>query len=395
MILANKKTPLLFVLGSMEEGGVQTQTLLFLKAIDQTKYAPVIYLAHRIGPYLEDIPGDIPIESFWEQYAGTIRSKIDHLIGRTNQARWNHLAKIIRKHKIQLVVSQTFLASVDAGHACQITGTPHLPIVVCSPNFDLNLYFNSKQSRKQRAEYWAFESAQRLIAVSNGIKENLINNYDLPEDQVFVCPNLLDIEAAKRNAKEPIPELKHGWTHLLSVGRLSTEKGHDVIIKALDILVNQRRVQNIRWHILGSGPLEPALKQSAKELNLTEHILFHGFVKNPFPYYKHADLLCLPSSSEAFGCVITEAMTQKLPVLSTETAGPRDILEDGTYGELVPIGDSEAFANAIENFMNNTQKWRLRAELGYQHIKNNYDLNSGMEQLQKHFEEVLKESRKT
>ncbi len=395
MILTNKKIPLLFILGSMEEGGVQTQTLLFLKALDRTKYNPVIYLAHRIGPYLEDIPSDIPMESFWEQYAGTIRSKIDHLIGRTNQARWNHLAKIIRKYKIQLVISQTFLASVDAGHACQITGTPHLPIVVCSPNFDINLYFNSKQGRKQRVEYWAFESAQRLIAVSNGIKENLIKNYHLPEDQVFVCPNLLDLQAAENNAKESIPELKRGQTHLLSVGRLSAEKGHDVIIKALDILVNQRRLQNIRWHVLGSGPLESTLKQSVKELNLTEYILFYGFVKNPFPYYKHADLFCLPSNSEAFGCVITEAMTQNLPVLSTETAGPCDILEHGTYGEIVPIGDSVAFANAIEDFMNNTQKWRLRAELGYKHIKNNYDLNSGMEQLQKQFEEVLEQSHNT
>ncbi len=376
----------------MEEGGVQTQTLLFLKSLDQTKYVPVIYLAHKKGPYLEDIPDDIPVESFWEQYAGTLRSKFDHLLGRTNQARWNHLAKTIKRYGIQLVVSQTFLASVDAGHACRISDTVHLPIVVCSPEHDLNLYFNSKQGRKQRAEYWAFKTAPRVIAVSNGIKENLVEKYHLGDDQVFVCPNLLDIEAAERKAKMSIPDLESDCLHLLTVGRLSAEKGHAVLVHAIDRLVNQRQIQNIRWHILGSGPLESSLKQTVEQLNLTRYILFHQFVKNPFPYYQRADLFCLPSHSEAFGCVVTEAMTQKLPVLSTETAGPRDILAQGKYGELVPIGDSEAFTDAIEDFINNTSRWRRRAELAYEHVKNNYDLETGMARLQHQFEQALERS---
>ena len=107
--------------------------------------------------------------------------------------------------------------------------------------------------------------------------------------------------------------------------------------------------EEARLLILGSGPLDEALRAQAAALELDKSVCFVGFQANPLPWLRRADAFVLSSRSEGFGNVLVEAMACGTPVISTDCDhGPREILQDGRYGVLVPPRDPQALANAFD-----------------------------------------------
>jgi glycosyltransferase involved in cell wall biosynthesis len=103
---------------------------------------------------------------------------------------------------------------------------------------------------------------------------------------------------------------------------------------------------------LGEGPERPAIEAEIARQNLGDRVSLPGYC-DPGPYYAQARCFAATSTSESFGLAIAEALSQGLPVVSTDCGGPREILGDGAYGELVPIGDDDAFANALTAALEN------------------------------------------
>jgi glycosyltransferase involved in cell wall biosynthesis len=100
--------------------------------------------------------------------------------------------------------------------------------------------------------------------------------------------------------------------------------------------------------ILGTGPLEDELKRLAAEMGLQDRVIFAGYAVDPWPFYASADLFVLGSDEESFGNVLVEAQFAGLPVVSTINTGASEVLAGGKFGTLVPRGDAEAFARAME-----------------------------------------------
>jgi len=101
--------------------------------------------------------------------------------------------------------------------------------------------------------------------------------------------------------------------------------------------------------ILGEGEERPSLEALVRKLELEKHVALPGFVANPYKYMKRAAVFVLSSRWEGFGNVLVEAMATGTPVVSTDCpSGPAEILENGKWGRLVPVGDVSALALAIE-----------------------------------------------
>jgi glycosyltransferase involved in cell wall biosynthesis len=132
---------------------------------------------------------------------------------------------------------------------------------------------------------------------------------------------------------------------IATAGRLVPVKDHRTLLRAFALLLT---VRPARLVLFGEGPLETELRAFADELGISRHVLFPGYVNDPAACYAGTDLFVLSSTSEGFGNVLIEAMAASVPVVSTDAPhGPREILADGRFGPLVPVGNAEALAAAM------------------------------------------------
>jgi len=136
-----------------------------------------------------------------------------------------------------------------------------------------------------------------------------------------------------------------GEPRLLSVGRLIPIKGHIVLLRAF--AEARREVPGLRLDIAGRGPLEPALRALAKELEVEDAVRFLGHVAPIQRAIEEAAAVVVPSMGEGFGMVALEAMERARPVIAAEIGGLGELVEDGVTGLLVPAGEAEPLARAI------------------------------------------------
>ncbi|MFL6038138.1 MAG: glycosyltransferase family 4 protein [Gaiellaceae bacterium] len=136
-----------------------------------------------------------------------------------------------------------------------------------------------------------------------------------------------------------------GVPRLLCVGRLIPIKGHIVLLRA--VAEARRRVPALQLDIAGRGPLEPALRALAKELELEDAVRFRGHVAPVQRAIEEAAIVVVPSMGEGFGMVALEAMERGRPVIAAEIGGLGELVEDGVTGCLVPAGEAAPLADAI------------------------------------------------
>jgi glycosyltransferase involved in cell wall biosynthesis len=132
---------------------------------------------------------------------------------------------------------------------------------------------------------------------------------------------------------------------LLCVGRLIPIKGHIVLLRAF--AEARRQIPDLRLDIAGRGPLEPALRALAKELEVDDAIRFLGYVAPVQRAIEDAAIVVVPSMGEGFGMVALEAMERARPVIAAEIGGLGELVEEGVTGLLVPPGEADPLARAI------------------------------------------------
>jgi glycosyltransferase involved in cell wall biosynthesis len=193
-----------------------------------------------------------------------------------------------------------------------------------------------------------YGEADAIVTVSAGVADDLAGLSGLPRSRMAVIYNpVVDAEFAVR-AAEPAP---HPWLAdggapvLLAVGRLHAEKDYPTLLRAFAAL---RETRPARLLILGEGPARAELQALARDLGVEEDLAMPGFCANPPAAMARAAVFVLTSRAEGFGNVLVEALACGCPVVSTDCpSGPREILDGGRYGRLVPVGDVRALAAAL------------------------------------------------
>ncbi len=190
--------------------------------------------------------------------------------------------------------------------------------------------------------------ADSITAVSHGVARDLATTAKLSLESIEVIYNPTITPQLSQKSQESIG---HPWFApgqspvVLGVGRLEQQKDFPTLIHAF---AKVRQMQTAKLVILGSGREEKKLLSLVDELKLNEDVAMLGFVDNPYAYMAKSAVFVLSSAWEGFGNVIVEAMAVGTPVVSTNCPnGPEEILDNGKYGELVPVGDSQAMAEAI------------------------------------------------
>jgi glycosyltransferase involved in cell wall biosynthesis len=145
--------------------------------------------------------------------------------------------------------------------------------------------------------------------------------------------------------------------HIVAVGRLSAEKGFITLLNAFAVLA---REPNCRLTIVGEGAQRPELEALIRQLGLSDRVSLNGHSSNPLRILATAELFVSASTHEGFGNAIIEAMARGVPIVATDAPhGPREILEEGRYGTLVPVGDISALAGAMKAMLESPAESRL------------------------------------
>ena len=194
----------------------------------------------------------------------------------------------------------------------------------------------------------SYRSADAIIAVSDAVARDLVTATSLSPARIAVAPNPVVDRELEAGRAQP---LAHPWfvegapPVVLGVGRLVEQKDPATLIHAFARLRAQRPARLV---LLGDGPQRARLTGLAKELGVADDVEFAGWVDNPFVYMAHAAVMALPSRWEGLPGVLIQAMACGCPVVATDCpGGSAEILENGRYGRLVPVGDAAALASAI------------------------------------------------
>ena len=192
-----------------------------------------------------------------------------------------------------------------------------------------------------------------IVSVSYNVKELILSAYPEFANKLLVIKNYINISKEIIDNQYEKPEVFYtGSFNILSIGRLSYEKGFDLAIQAAYELVHTYEL-DFHWFIIGSGNQEKVLQRLINNLNLTKYVTLLGEKSEVTAYLKHCDLYCQPSRSESYGLAIVEALLQKRRVVSTATLGAREILEANRYGKLCKIAVTD-LAESIVSVMKQT-----------------------------------------
>ncbi len=202
------------------------------------------------------------------------------------------------------------------------------------------------------------------VAVSDGVKESLERLVPALEQRITTAYNLIEVERIRAASRASIVgAAPPSHPYIIAVGRLSYQKGFDLLIRAYAAL----RAQGLEHTlvILGDGLEEDNLRRLAAQLGVEAHVLMPGFIDNPYPWVRGAAVFVSSSRYEGFCRVIAEALAVGTPVVATDCpSGPAEVLRGGRYGVLVESGDPAALAEGVHSLLCDPARLRALGEIG-------------------------------
>jgi glycosyltransferase involved in cell wall biosynthesis len=259
------------------------------------------------------------------------------------------IAATLRKTRPDCMISSLGHSNAAAVIGRQLSGLS-IPLIARQDNTlsaESKLSGNSKNRALPVLYRRIISHSDAVVCVSRGVSEDICATVPgFPQGRLHVINNpVVGRDFGNRlNARDPgtWPE---GRRRLVAAGRLQPAKDYPTLFAALRLVADKIPIS---LRLLGQGPLLGELTTLRAKLGLDEIVSFEGFVPNPLPVFRSAELFVLSSRYEGFGNVLVEALGAGCPVVTADCpSGPSEILEGGQWGRLVPPGDAQALAVAI------------------------------------------------
>ena len=263
-----------------------------------------------------------------------------HTLGRNHIQATRRLAQLLRDEKPDVALAAIGGSNLKLLLASMLSRAPTLPVITYHGEMEWKTGWLSSFSYVglPLLSRWA----TRTVAVSEGLHYVLKTKWRAHQRRLVTIfnpvffPRDIDIPTAD--------ELAERKNLVLSVGRLVAEKDYLTLVRAFARL----KTPDARLVILGKGPDQRRIEAEIRKLGLEGRVLLPGYLKEPWTIYGSAKCFVSSSSSEPFGNVVVEAMAYGLPVVATACSGPHHILDHGTYGRIVGIGNHVQLAHAID-----------------------------------------------
>ena len=290
------------------------------------------------------------------------------------------LRDLIRTERIDVVHAHLFDGAVYAALAARSVGIPAIVTLHGQVDVKADGWKSATKARLLRI------GASRVVAVSSALGKELGARLRLPPQNLRVIANGV-----------PVPTLGAITKHIavnrriIAIGNIRAPKNYALLLESLSKV--RARASDVHLDVLGEpdkGTLYTELQEQVRRLGLSEAVTFRGFVPNPQALLTNADLLVQASSKEGFSLAIVEAMLSGVPVVSTRSGGPEEIITHEANGLLVPVNDSDALADAIVRVLDDGLLAKRLSENGLQHARTNYGLDGMISNYERLYLEVLR-----
>lgn len=336
-------------------GGAERSMLSVIDALDRTRFDPVLILFEQRLEH--EPPAGVALRVLPRRglfAPGRLLSRV------------RHLARLIRRERLDLIVSFLIGPNIVATAAAGRAGVPVVVGERSAPRIVL-----SRENRQLSKRWiwsclvrWIYPRASAILANTEGAKHELTAFLRVPPERVMVVPNAVDVDRIQRLAQEPLdePRLTGNGPILVHVGRFTHAKNHDMLLQAFAEIRAQRPATLV---LVGGGEDEARVKALCRGLGLDEDVVFVGFTRNPYKYLARATVSVLTSRFEGLPNALLEAMALGIPIVSTACPfGPIELLGDGRCGELTPVGDAAAFARAVSRLLDDPTRRRAFGDAG-------------------------------
>lgn len=218
-----------------------------------------------------------------------------------------------------------------------------------------------------------------VIAITDFTHKYLIDSYQIPDDLTELIYQGTDVkrfttnEERKRDSFKRYPLPENASPVLGNVGMFEERKGQVVLLEAISKLVKDP-FPNLHLILVGEGPDEQMLKNKVREMGLDNNVTFFPFTREPMYVFERIDILVLSSLyKEGLPNVLLEAMSMKVPVVSSKMAGVPEIVKDGETGYMVEPGKSNQLTEAISKLWSNQAAYKKMSENGRKLMEENFD----------------------
>lgn len=334
---------LLIVNNNMKVGGVQKSLCNLLWSLDPTEYHVTLLLFSKTGAYLDELPDTVdvmeetgPFRLFGKsqtEYKGmdavkrTCLALICRFFGRDTAVR------LMRKRQPTVRGYDCAVSFLNNGPKDLLYGGTQDFVLYCTEADRKVLFLHSDYDRSG-SHYPQNDRAvaqfDTIAACSEGCRRAFVAALPDLADRCVAVRNCHRYDEIRRLADADTVVYDRDAIHAVTVARMTPRKGVDRAIRAL--AVARKAGHPIVLHVVGDGPKRGSLQQLAEELAVTDAVIFHGELSNPYPYIKQADLMLLTSYHEAAPMVIEEARCLGVPILSTEIISTKEMVTEAQAG---------------------------------------------------------------
>jgi glycosyltransferase involved in cell wall biosynthesis len=231
-------------------------------------------------------------------------------------------------------------------------------------------FTNKKRHRNQLR--FLYEKFNGVIAVSDGVKNDIIQTLGITSQRITVIYNPVAVDYIVAKKDEPVDVTPY-TPYFINMGRLNQQKDQETLIKAFKLFLDQVKSE-FHLLILGRGPLEEDLQQLVCELDLQNNVHFCGFQSNPWKFIAHSMGLVSTSIFEGFSLVIAEAMACRIPVIATDCPyGPAELIKSNQNGYLVKMKNINQITEALQKVVNNHEEVQEKVANAFSYIIREFD----------------------
>lgn len=331
------KKRILIIDGPLGGGGAERVLIDILRNIDYARYDVDLALICRGGVLMDEVPPQVNIIELWRGYSMSYKMALR--LSKWLRCNWllsrkMNGPKLRRDYDAEI----SFLEGMPLKlGALRTTSARKIGWV----HADLNTHRYEASQFYPGEELRAYNRMDAVVNVSKYCEDAFSRRFPDCTARKVVIYNPIDRKKILRMADEYSVPGHDGLFTVITVGRMTSAKCPERLLQVAAMAKEAGLPVRFKW--VGDGELRAEIEQKRDSLGLTDMVEFTGFVRNPFPHIKAADIMMVTSDFEGFCLVICEAQCLGVPVISTRTAGPAEIISDNEYGLLTDISAKALF----------------------------------------------------